>query len=71
MALFSIEGVFTWGRFLPFFLKVYAQCHANSTSVFDSYLNLRFPYWFFKRLLPTSPLKLVYINRQPARGYHL
>ena len=31
---------------------------------------LRFKHWFFKRLLPISPLKLVYINRQSARGYH-
>ena len=43
MALFSIEGVFTWGRFFkPFLKKVYAQRYANSTSVFDSYLYLRF-----------------------------
>ena len=57
MALFSIEGVFTWGRFL--LLKVYAQCYTNSTSVFDCYLNLRFNIGSLKRLFPTSPLKLV------------
>ena len=45
--------------------------HKKHASVFDSYLYLWFLYWFFKRLFPTSPLKLVYtINRQPARGYH-
>ena len=41
MALFSIECVFTWGRFF-LLLKVYAQRYANSTSIFDSYLYLRF-----------------------------
>ena len=42
MALFSIEGVFTWGHFLTLKKEVYAQLYTNSTSVFDSYLYLRF-----------------------------
>ena len=41
MALFSIDGAFTWGRFF-LLLKVNAQRYANSTSIFDSYLYLLF-----------------------------
>ena len=41
MALFSIDGVFTWGRFFNLTLKS-IQRYTNSTSVFDIYLYLRF-----------------------------
>ena len=62
MALLSIDGVFTLGRFF-YLLKVYAQRYATSTSVFDSYhhlqLNMGSLNVFFPQVLGSTKMNFI------------